>query len=310
MGSIDDSERGIDAGTKLLKSEPPRKADASPKTKSAVPAEPIGSITKSKIDNVQRGIDAGTKLLKSEPSADGGAGRKEKANTRAKPKTAEHVNYPGTSGIKVWAFRPGAGNFVATGKASGWDYCFSFPKLSDLLETLKAKALNEQVANLSIVAHGDADGVVQLESLLTPKTIGGFKTQISELRSFLKPNGKLIFMSCIAGKGEEGSALLTALSNMLPGIYTIAFTIYGGYSGNFVSTPGQIWEDQYGNGKGSAMPKDPKWMTEHSIFSKWALNGKIIKFPQDEQALRPNKTCANPACPGHLRGVDQCDAFP
>lgn len=303
MATKAEVERGVDAGTKLLNREPSRKPGANPKAKPA-DAVDAGSTTnaKAKIDNVERGIDAGTKLLKSEPSRKAGAERKDKA-----PAPAQHVIYPGTEGRKVWAYR--AGNF-STGKTSEWDHSFSFSKLNDILETMKKKEFEGQVANLSLVAHGDANGLVQLDSPLTPKTIGAFSGPLSGLRSYLKPNGKLIFMSCIAGKGEEGTALLAALSTILSGIYVIGFTIFGGFSGALASAPGQIWEDQYGNSRGMALPATPKWLTEHSIYSKWALNGKIIRFPQDEQALRPNKKCANPSCPGHLKGIDQCDSFP
>jgi hypothetical protein len=270
-------ERGIDAGTKLLGGKP---------------------------TNVERGVDAGTTLLKGESPRT--AAGKDKIS---QPTLEQHRVYSGTVGKKVWAFRPNTANFIQV-KGSEWNHVFDFGGLKQLLEKMQDNALSGQVANLSIVAHGDKPGVVQLERLLTPDSIETFRSPLTELKTFLKPNGKLIFMSCIAGKDKDGTALLNAISSILRDVYIIGFEIFGGYSGSLFAGPGQIWEDEFGAGQKAPMPKNPKWLTEFSFFSKWALNGKIIRLPVGEQISRPNKKCANPSCPGHLHGQDQCDSFP
>ena len=118
-----------------------------------------------------------------------------------------------------------------------------------------------------------------------------------------------MFISCIAGKGPEGTRLLTDISNALPGIYIIGFEILGGMS-RIRSEPGQVWEALSEATRWTPPPKDLVFLNEYSYYSKWALNGKVIKFPYGEQMHRDKNKCANPACPGHSDRIQQCDIFP
>jgi hypothetical protein len=98
----------------------------------------------------------------------------------------------------------------------------------------------------------------------------------------------------------------------MPHIYVIGFEIFGGTSGRLVATAGQVYEDLFGTTSLRVM-KDLEAdvpLTEHSYFSKWALDGKIIRFPRTEQSDRDKKKCANPSCPGHPVTNEKCDVFP
>ena len=308
MTDIDDTARKTDAGTKLLNRQP--SGSGSRGGKGAATNKPTESAFQAPglIDDDARKTDAGTKLLNRQPA--------QKAKGDGKSPSTKEVRrepyfYPGATGENVWTWWPNAGNWVAR-PAAGWDASFSFGKMQLLLDGLKQRGLAGQVSKLAIVVHGDADGVVQFTPQLTPATLGTFRPQLSELGLYMKLHGKLIFLSCIAGRGPQGTTLLTGISKILAGVYVIGFEIFGGYPGLFIAEPGQVWEDQYGSGSGRVLDniKNPVPLREYSIYSKWALNGKIIRYPQGEQMHRAKNKCANPTCPGHPNAMQQCDIFP
>jgi len=165
------------------------------------------------------------------------------------------------------------------------------------------------VSQLGIVAHGDSPGVVQLDRELTATSIPSFSGGFDALDRYLTRQAKVIFFSCIAGKDAPGSALLTALSLRLRGRTFIAFEVFGWIS-NFASNPGQILEDVYGwPGPNPPAPSPAVTMTPWGRFAKWALEGRIIRYPALEQNGRPHKKCANPACPGHSSALHQCSRW-
>jgi hypothetical protein len=307
MADIDDTARKTDAGTKLLNRHPSGSGGRSRGAKAAETNKPTESTFQAPglIDDAARTTDAGTKLLNRQPAQ---KARKDEKKPSTKEVRREPYLYPGATGQNVWAFRPDAGYWVLYG-ANGWDVSVGIPRLQDLLDGLKKRGLGGQVSKLAIVAHGNADGVVQLESLMTPTTLGSFKPRLLELGLYLKLYGKLMFVSCLAGRGPQGTALLTEISKILPGIYVIGFEILGGMAPER-SEPGQVWEALDETTKYRPPPRNLVWLNEHSYYSKWALNGRVIKLPHGDRINREKKKCANPTCPGHPNAVQQCDIFP
>src|SRR6478735_6905240 len=106
----------------------------------------------------------------------------------------------------VWAARKDTGIWVDKSKAGDWQYVITFSDLRDLvgqLEKLKPSPKG-QVRKLAIVAHGDQNGVVQLDRTLSATTAPSFKSEFSALSQFLIYYGRVIFFSCVAGGDEPG----------------------------------------------------------------------------------------------------------
>ena len=117
----------------------------------------------------------------------------------------------------VWATQVG---IFKLPKESEWTHVFNqMGSLKKLVEKLKEGKLQRRVAKLAIVAHGDTAGLVQLDSDMTSTNVTSFRLDLADLIDYLTPNGKLIFMSCIAGAGKEGDELLSTISSYLPGRY-------------------------------------------------------------------------------------------
>jgi hypothetical protein len=265
---------------------------------------------------LDRGTDAGTKLLdrqpaKKEPAVpqkEAAAGKQPSKNATPPAQPVRKI-YPGVAGggRRIWAYRSDTGKWGPE-SADGWDRPFEANSLQELVDGLKKRKLEGQVEKLAIVAHGDAPGVVQLKPQLTPESLSSVKAQLSQLSTFLKPNGKLLFESCIAGDGEPGTKLLTDISKLMPNVYVIGFEIPGGRS-PWPEAPGRLYEKTEGMATGK-QPENPVWLNEYSKFSKWALNGEIIRYDLGDQSLRPQKHCANLTCPGHANAADKCDLWP
>jgi hypothetical protein len=207
--------------------------------------------------------------------------------------------------VRVWAFR--VGNFVES-SASGWAYAIRFNSLKDLIAGMSERKLNGRVESLAIVAHGDASGVVQLDSNLTPTTINNFTADLAALADFLDPHAKLIFISCLAGSGKEGDQLLTGISRILSNVHVIGFTIQGAMAQEGLpSAAGQVLEGQnFMRGMPAEKMRGLPALTEYSAFSKWARNGYISRIPIQEQTKQPGYRCAWSSCPGHAHPMDRC----
>lgn len=202
----------------------------------------------------------------------------------------------------VWAFytgsfRPNAG--------LGWNICFPIKSLENLCEQMKKRDLQYSVDKIGIVAHGDMNGVIQLDRQLKPETIASFRKELDELTTYLKIGGMLIFFSCMAGRGNEGDKLLCGLSLRLEGRYVIGFTVTGGIG---TDKPGEIFATEYTQDGVSF--KGLPLLTEQSYDSKWAMEGQIVRIPLIEQVKRPNYRCAWKECPGHESPIHRCFALP
>lgn len=158
---------------------------------------------------------------------------------------------------------------------SPWSHMFYFNTLPDLLIKMKHNNLRGKVDILGIVAHGDAGGLVNLGSPLTPETIDGFRNVLHTLRWYLKPHAVLAFYSCVAAVGEGGSKLLEELSRLLPGRYIVGFTVWG-VGSTIMGYPGIMeYSLQYrGSSIGLLNPSIP--------YTKIALNGSIVRWPDGE----------------------------
>jgi hypothetical protein len=190
-----------------------------------------------------------------------------------------------------------------------WAHVIHFNALGDLAKLLTDKKLKDgQIDRLAIIAHGDASGVVQLDRVLSPTTIGSFSSEISAVGGFVGQHGKLIFISCLAGSGPAGSQLLTMISRTLSNRHIIGFTINGAMmAGAWPSAPGQVYEgENFISGMPATAMKGMKLLNEYSVFSKWARNGFITKIPYQEQVKNPHYKCAWSLCPGHARPTEWC----
>ncbi len=191
----------------------------------------------------------------------------------------------------VWAAREDAFEWK-NDPTTGWSHLFTFGSLSDLSQQMiRARpALPGQVTKLAIVAHGDLQGQVKLDRLLTPESATSFRQDFLQLDAFLGPYARLIFFSCIAGEDERGSQLLNIISGkFLPRRHIIGFEVSGGVGpGGALKLAGNINAVDRGGEAGGTLVAGPgsnsTILTEYSWYSKWSLNGRIIRLPRNQQA--------------------------
>src|SRR5438105_1487049 len=197
----------------------------------------------------------------------------------------------------VWSFRVGA---WASDTATGWSHTIGpFNTLRDLMTLFDNARLQGAIRRLAIVAHGNEPGVILLDRRLTAATIGTFTTELHNLRRYLTSEAMLLFYSCIAGAGAAGSRLLVDLSTQLPGRTIVGFELYGliGPAG-LLNAPGNMTATDAANAQMAMQPNAQHGLLgPWSQFAKRARDGEIVHIPVLEQNGRPNRTCANPACP-------------
>ncbi len=167
-----------------------------------------------------------------------------------------------------------------------WEIAVGFSKFVDLPRILQEVDVERGTARrIAIHAHGDAPGRVQMEAELSPQTAEAppFRSALGEVGSFLREEGCLIFFSCISGRGQQGSNLLTAISNVVKDRYIIGFSVFlmpiRHIAGDVV-----LLEEG-----GGSMHVPSRWVAENrdsprihkgSKFAKWALNGRIVRKPE------------------------------
>lgn len=215
----------------------------------------------------------------------------------------------------VWApFRaPRIGDWQDRAYTSGWSHTIYFTSLRNLLDEMSRRSgLRGKVTRLGIVAHGNTDGLVQLDRNLTAGTVQTFHDELQDLRLYLTRNAQCIFYSCIAGAGRDGDRLLNSLSHRLPGRTIIGFIVLGETSANEAlshlspQTPGHVREAPHGEGSGRAGRRG--LLGPESEYAKWSRNGTIVR----NASLYRNaqRQCANPDCPGHRSVYDRCPGWP
>ena len=113
----------------------------------------------------------------------------------------------------VWSYRVGA---WTRNPGTGWSHTIAMSGLADLVDSMERFKLLGTVTHLAIVAHGDSPGTVGLEHPLTSSSIPHFAAAFERLKGFLASDAWVTFYSCIAGKDEPGSRLLSEISRRLP----------------------------------------------------------------------------------------------
>jgi hypothetical protein len=176
-----------------------------------------------------------------------------------------------------------------------------------------------QIARLAVMAHGDRPGQIYLngkppdltkspppeKAPLTPETFKDFEAALDTIGKATALDAEVLFMSCIAGRGERGAELLIMLSRLWPGRRVVGFTTIGYKHAGKMKRPSEscqevgmreteaanelmmhsrkysptnmdiLWQD---------LTKFP-WASAASRFAKVALNGQIIqapKYPDDD----------------------------
>src|SRR4051794_31572417 len=124
----------------------------------------------------------------------------------------------------VWSYRVGA---WTRNPGTGWSHTISMSGLTDLADSMERSKLQGAVTHLAIVAHGDSPGTVELEHPLTAGSIPYFAGVFERLKGFLARDAWVTFYSCIAGKDEPGTRLLTEISRRLPGRTIVGFELFG-----------------------------------------------------------------------------------
>ena len=193
----------------------------------------------------------------------------------------------------IWVYRRDRFAFT-TGAANGWETSYSFTTLRELVRALRDHDhATSRINKLGICAHGDVGGVVQI-STATSLNAGNvdypdINTLLTELSTFLTHDAQVIFFSCIAGQGVEGTALLNRLSRLWAGRTVIGFTTFGYIDTSFgaANAPGNI----YDTGQTSQLMAEsvaqlvmtgrrriPR-MNENNDSAKWSRNGSLIRTP-------------------------------
>jgi len=223
---------------------------------------------------------------------------------------------------RVWAAGPKIEG--VWGPGHGWTMAMpAFSSLGNLISQMKDRNLKGIVSRLGIVAHGDSPGLIQLTGDfipgfkdLTVSNLSHYASDLKELRLYLEPAGWLMFFSCIAGSGQQGDRLLSALSRLLPGRTIVGFTTYGWAPtllGGAKIPAGDVYDAGYDQRSKRVDQKGKKPMTEWYKTAKWAKNGWIIRQPRDEldyyQNRLPEKRCGSIFCLGHKASGDMCDPY-
>lgn len=191
----------------------------------------------------------------------------------------------------VWAAHVNAFKWKNDPAKTGWSHLSAFESLSDLVQRMfrLGPELPGQVTKLGIVAHGDRDGDVRLDRVLSPESATSFGPDFTRLDPFLVPNARLIFFSCISGADARGSQLLNAISGrFLPRRHVIGFEVSGGVGlGAGDHYAGDINAVDRGGAAGGTLAAGPgsgsTILTEYSWYAKWSYNGQIIRLPRLEQ---------------------------
>lgn len=180
----------------------------------------------------------------------------------------------------VWAYRDeGQFGFVWGDNQYGYDHLLRFAGMHDLLDQLAAAGLRDKIWRLSIVAHGDAPGVIQLTrgAPLTGRSLIHYDALFRSLALFLTVDATVCFVSCIAGSGSEGSDLLRRLSLLLPTRYVVGFTQWGVGMPSGANQPGALFQSP--TPIGSVSVSHPNRLDVDSRFAKIARNGVILRSP-------------------------------
>jgi hypothetical protein len=159
----------------------------------------------------------------------------------------------------------------------------------ELIKRLEEMKLAKKIDTLSIVAHGDQSGAIQIpnhsqyeedyQDILKWNNIDKFEFELGQLSKILTRNSKVVFYSCKSARGSEGDKLFKKLSLKL-NCTVIGFVTYLWVSLS-PSYAGQIKDSEEWYAKPTDDPAwyidKPKATIESKKTSKWARNGNIEK---------------------------------
>jgi Domain of unknown function (DUF4347) len=221
---------------------------------------------------------------------------------------------------------------------TGWDVALRFTGLADLVSQLAGgirppsfactteavisippwrqncpDISDLKIARLAILAHGDRPGQVLLEGKakvangLNAGNVEQHEELLKKMGGFLAADAEVLFMSCIAGRGQAGAELLIKLSKLWAGCKVVGFTTIGYRHPGAMKRLGEACEEV---GMRETDAPDPiyinhdrlgkmwfdleklPWSSASTPHAKVALNGVIIQsppYPQDEPPPLPSK---------------------
>ena len=175
--------------------------------------------------------------------------------------------------------------------------------LAEMVGVVKETADQARVVKFAILAHGDMGGQFSVgKDVVNPGTIASVKGTLEELDRYLAPGADVFLFGCTAATGKDGSILLKELSKLLPGRRIIGFDFVnilnpqnprkGPGKAGFCSDP-DVWvtsakdAGEWNNSfrsMGKTMIKNQA--TDEAPQAKIAKDGKIVKFPVDEDPKR------------------------
>jgi hypothetical protein len=185
--------------------------------------------------------------------------------------------------INVWAYHADFGTLCLNAKLdtstglsyptgdthgqAGWDVAVKFSTLDDLTKKLSdglpmppqfcgqrfkdcEPVARGEISRLAIMAHGYHGGLVMVNgkgssTFLTPDTVASFHNSLRTIGLYTRAKSTILFTSCLAGQGEDGTRLLKGLSGVWPGRWVVGFSTIGyrhpgamRRSGDFCKLPG------------------------------------------------------------------------
>jgi hypothetical protein len=218
----------------------------------------------------------------------------------------------------LWVSAVG-GNWIP---GDGYEHVMAIFGLEDFVRQLYDQTIFGvgSLDRIAILAHGDRPGQIVFEGkklVVDSGNYGKYQSHFKNIGNFIKPGGRLIFYSCIAGLGKQGDQILARISRSMPERFVIGFSVIVGLGAldspaptqagrvkNLGGIPSRNLEFQ------SKQPYANEWIAE----SKWAWNGMIVKPTnaevleiqyKDEKYLR----CGSIFCPGHSKMGHRCKVY-
>lgn len=204
-----------------------------------------------------------------------------------------------------------------TSGQAGWDIGIKYgtSAFQSLPSMLTAKCKGVLLGRVGLNAHGEPGAVsvngvneqaIAFPPVLRPDTMDKFESVFTFFDRVMTPNAMLLFLSCLAGNGSEGTKLLLKLSTRMPGRTVVAFSKKGYTSVSEQRRPDDkcvepgVRDTPYpldptpdnirGGGSGNSSEYDRyfknkewydlnvlPWQSERSPHAKLALNGQITK---------------------------------
>lgn len=217
----------------------------------------------------------------------------------------------------LWVSAVG-GNWVP---GNGYEHVMPIFGLTDFIASLyhQDKFGVGSLDRIAILAHGDKPGQILFEgkhAVVDSVSYGKYESYFKKMGLFLKPGGRLIFYSCIAGAGKKGDRILTRISRSMPGRFIVGFGVIIGLGAadfaapteagrvkNLGGIPSRSLEFQ------SKQPYANEWIAD----SKWAWNGMIVRPPNIEvvaiQCKDKELRCGSIFCAGHSKMGHRCRVY-